>query len=191
MAPQDKPAQGKALKDKGKIATDPAARGVARTEARLPKGFRDIEAGEIRQMQAMLAKIRGVYESLWLRSAGDAGDSSTRTHSANSCPTGPAERGRLLVPGRRRAVDEPALRPHGTAGSLCGAELMQTLPKPFRRYAIGIGYSATKSRGRAASASSSSSTPTPWERIASPPTRKCACWRPIRSKRWASSAAIT
>ena len=33
-----------------------------RPEARLAKGFRDIEAGEIRQMQGMLDKIRAVYE---------------------------------------------------------------------------------------------------------------------------------
>ncbi len=31
-------------------------------EARLPKGFRDIEADEIRVSQAMLATIREVYE---------------------------------------------------------------------------------------------------------------------------------
>ena len=33
-----------------------------RPEAQLPKGFRDIEAGEIRAMADMLARIRGVYE---------------------------------------------------------------------------------------------------------------------------------
>ncbi len=32
-------------------------------KARLPKGLRDIEASEIREMHAMLAKIRAVYES--------------------------------------------------------------------------------------------------------------------------------
>ena len=34
----------------------------ARPEARLPKGFRDIEAAELRQRQDMLARIRTVYE---------------------------------------------------------------------------------------------------------------------------------
>ena len=34
----------------------------SRPEARLAKGFRDIEAAELRQMQAMLDKIRAVYE---------------------------------------------------------------------------------------------------------------------------------
>ncbi len=35
---------------------------VRRPKPRLPKGMRDIEAGEIRAMNAMLEKIRGVYE---------------------------------------------------------------------------------------------------------------------------------
>ena len=33
-----------------------------RPEAQLPKGFRDIEAGEIRAMADMLARIREIYE---------------------------------------------------------------------------------------------------------------------------------
>ena len=43
-----------------KATSDSSA--LARPEARLAKGFRDIEAAEIRQMQAMLDKIRAVYE---------------------------------------------------------------------------------------------------------------------------------
>ncbi len=35
---------------------------IRRPKPRLPKGMRDIEASEIRTMEAMLAKIRGVYE---------------------------------------------------------------------------------------------------------------------------------
>ncbi|MCF6198970.1 MAG: ATP phosphoribosyltransferase regulatory subunit, partial [Hyphomicrobiaceae bacterium] len=35
---------------------------INRPKPRLPKGMRDIEASEIRSMDAMLAKIRGVYE---------------------------------------------------------------------------------------------------------------------------------
>ncbi|HCL62690.1 MAG TPA: histidine--tRNA ligase, partial [Rhizobiales bacterium] len=34
-----------------------------RPEARLPKGFSDISAGEIRATETMLATIRGVFES--------------------------------------------------------------------------------------------------------------------------------
>ncbi|MCK5714155.1 MAG: ATP phosphoribosyltransferase regulatory subunit, partial [Hyphomicrobiaceae bacterium] len=34
----------------------------ARPKARLPKGLRDIEAAELRAQNAMLDKIRGVYE---------------------------------------------------------------------------------------------------------------------------------
>ncbi len=45
--------------------------------------------------------------------------------------------GRVLVPGRGRAVDEPALRPHRAARPLRRRELRQKLPKPFRRYAVG------------------------------------------------------
>ncbi len=43
-----------------KTLTDPAS--PSRPEARLAKGFRDIEAAELRQLQAMLDKIRAVYE---------------------------------------------------------------------------------------------------------------------------------
>jgi len=43
-----------------KTPLDPGA--PQRPDARLAKGFRDIEAAEIRQMQAMLATIRAVYE---------------------------------------------------------------------------------------------------------------------------------
>ena len=34
----------------------------ARPEARTAKGFRDIEAGELKALNAMLETIRGVYE---------------------------------------------------------------------------------------------------------------------------------
>ena len=87
MAPQDKPAQGKALKDKGKTATDPAARGVARTEARLPKGFRDIEAARAAPAAGHAGQHPRRLRALRLRAAGDAGHSSTPTRSASSCPT--------------------------------------------------------------------------------------------------------
>ncbi len=42
--------------------SDTDAGAPARPEPRLPKGFRDIEAAEIRQQLDMLAKIRSVYE---------------------------------------------------------------------------------------------------------------------------------
>ncbi|MFA5950796.1 MAG: histidine--tRNA ligase [Hyphomicrobium sp.] len=41
---------------------DDTSRPPQRPDARLPKGMRDIEAAELRQTQAMLAKIREVYE---------------------------------------------------------------------------------------------------------------------------------
>jgi histidyl-tRNA synthetase len=41
---------------------DKDGEGVRRPDARLARGFRDIEAGELRQLEAMIATIRGVYE---------------------------------------------------------------------------------------------------------------------------------
>ncbi len=42
--------------------TDPKAADTSRPQARVAKGFRDIEAAELRQLETMIATIRGVYE---------------------------------------------------------------------------------------------------------------------------------
>ncbi len=47
-------------KTDSKAAATPA--GDARPEARVARGFRDIEAAELRQLESMIAKIRDVYE---------------------------------------------------------------------------------------------------------------------------------
>ena len=136
MAPQDKPAQGKALKDKGKIATDPAARGVARTEARLPKGFRDIEAEEIRQMQAMLGKIRGVYERYGFEPLETPAIEYTDALGKFLPDQDRPNEGVFSF----QDEDEQwlSLRYDLTAPlARYVAENFDTLPKPFRRYAVG------------------------------------------------------
>lgn len=42
--------------------TDPKAADTSRPQARVAKGFRDIEAAELRQLETMIATIRSVYE---------------------------------------------------------------------------------------------------------------------------------
>src|SRR5207253_1540090 len=60
--------------------------------------------------------------ALRLRAAGDAGDRIYRRTGEIFARPGPAERGRVLVPGRRRAVVELALRFDGAARALRGGE---------------------------------------------------------------------
>src|ERR1039458_8391996 len=64
---------------------------------------------------------RGV-RALRLRAGGDAGDRIHRRARQVPARPGPPERGRVLVPGRRRAVALVALRPDRAAGALCGGE---------------------------------------------------------------------
>jgi histidyl-tRNA synthetase len=112
-------------------------RGVA--EARLPKGFRDIEAGEIRTQAAMLARIREVYERYGFEPL------ETPTFEFTDAL------GKFLPDQDRpnegvfSLTDEDgqwmSLRYDLTAPlARYVAQNFATLPKPFRRYATGLVY---------------------------------------------------
>jgi len=160
-----------------------------RPQARIAKGFRDIEAAELSGLNEMLTKIRGVYERY--------GFEALETPAIEYTDA----LGKFLPDQDRpnagvfsfQDEDEQwmSLRYDLTAPlARYVAQNYQTLPKPFRRYAFGTSI-ATKSRDRDASASLCSSTPIRWVPKASPPTQRCACWRRTRWKRSASSVAIT
>ena len=67
----------------------------------------------------------GGLRELWFRAAGYPGDRVYRRARQVPARPGPAQRGRVLVPGRRRAVAVAALRSDCAARALCGAELRQ------------------------------------------------------------------
>ena len=111
----------------------------------------------------MIDTIRDGLRALRLRAGGDAGDRIHRRARQVPARPGPAERRRVLVPGRRRAVAVAALRPDRAARALRRGEFRQRCRSPIAAIAS-AGCSATRSRARAASASSCSSTPTRWAR---------------------------
>ena len=161
-----------------------------RPEARLPRGLSDTSADEVRGARPHAGHHPRGLRVLRLRAAGDAGHRVHRCAGQVPARPGPAQRGRVLVPGRGRAVAVAALRPDRAARPLRRRELRQAaeaLPALCRRAPCG----ATRSRGPAASASSPSSTPTRSAPTTSPPTPRSACWRPTRWRRSASRAAST
>lgn len=115
------------------------ARAAQRPEARLAKGFRDIEAAELQRTSAMLAKIRRVYESY--------GFEELETPAIEYTDA----LGKFL-PDQDRPnegvfsfVDDDgqwlSLRYDLTAPlARYVAQNFQSLPKPFRRYATGTVY---------------------------------------------------
>ncbi len=142
---------------------------AGRPEARLPKGFRDIEAAEIRQSQDMLAKIRAVYErygfepletpafeytdalgkflpdsdrpnegvfSLLDEDDSERGLPSGANASERGLPSGADASERGLPSGASK--NWLSLRYDLTAPlARYVAQNVQSLPKPFRRYATG------------------------------------------------------
>ncbi|MBA2126872.1 histidine--tRNA ligase [Hyphomicrobium methylovorum] len=111
----------------------------ARPEARLAKGFRDVEAGELRALDEMIAKIRAVYE----RYGFDALETPAIEYTDAL--------GKFLPDQDRpnagvfsfQDEDEQwmSLRYDLTAPlARYVAQNFQTLPKPFRRYAFGYVY---------------------------------------------------
>jgi histidyl-tRNA synthetase len=105
-------------------------------EARLPKGFRDIGAAEIRVTQAMLARIRAVYERYgfepletplieYTDALGKFLPDQDRPNEGVFSLTDEDEQWMSL----RYDLTAPLAR--------YVAENFQTLPKPFRRYATG------------------------------------------------------
>ena len=85
----------------------------------------------------MIETIRAVYRALRLRAGGDAGDRIHRRARQVPARPGPAERGRVLVPGRRRAVAVAALRPDRAARALRGGEFPERCALPYRSYRFG------------------------------------------------------
>ena len=73
-------------------------------KARLPRGLADRGPAEIAATRRMIETIRAGLRALRLRAGGDAGDRIHRRARQIPARPGPAERGRVLVPGRRRAV---------------------------------------------------------------------------------------
>ena len=78
-----------------------------------------------------------VLRALRLRAGGDAGDRIHRRARQIPARPGPAERGRVLVPGRRRAVAVAALRPDRAARALCRGEFRHAARSPIARYRYG------------------------------------------------------
>ncbi len=84
-------------------------------KARLPRGFVDRSAADIRAVNEMTAKIREVYEHYGFDPVETPLLEYTDALGKFLPDSRPPERRRLLAAGRRRAVDEPALRPDGAA----------------------------------------------------------------------------
>src|SRR5690348_11848753 len=93
------PADGRQTQKAAETQGPPAAR------ARRPRPGRN--SGYARHGGEDPRRVR----ALRLRAGGDAGDRIHRRARQVPARPGPAERGRVLVSGRRRAVAEPALRP--------------------------------------------------------------------------------
>ncbi len=86
-----------------------------------------------------MAKIRERLRALRLRGGRDAVHRIHRGARQVPARSGPAERGRVLVPGRRRAVAVAALRPDRAARPLCRGELRpaaEALPQLSRRLGV-------------------------------------------------------
>ena len=117
----------------------------ARPEPRLPKGLRDIEAAELRQQQDMLAKIRAVYERYGFEPletpAFEYTDALGKFLPDQDRPNEGVFSFQEAAPETREPSGaEPwlSLRYDLTAPlARYVAQNYQTLPKPFRRYAVG------------------------------------------------------
>ena len=130
-------------------------------KARLPRGLEDRGPAAIAGHAAMVEKIRAVYERYGFEPVETPAMEYHRRARKIPARPGPAQRGRVLVPGRRRAVDQPALRPDRAAGALCRGKFRRACQSPIAAIAPAMSI-ATRSRARAASASSCSSMPTRW-----------------------------
>ena len=91
-------------------------------KARLPRGFVDRLPEDIRAAEKMMATIRGVFELYGFEPVDQPLDRIHRCAGQIPARPGPAERGRVLLPGRRRAVAVAALRPDRADGALRGGE---------------------------------------------------------------------
>jgi histidyl-tRNA synthetase len=108
----------------------------ARPEPRLPKGLRDIEAAELRQQQEMLGKIRAVYERYGFEPLETPAFEYTDALGKFLPDQDRPNEGVFSL----QDEDEQwmSLRYDLTAPlARYVAQNFQTLPKPFRRYAVG------------------------------------------------------
>ena len=125
----------------------------ARPTPRLPKGLRDIEAAELRQQQDMLAKIRAVYERYGFEPletpAFEYTDALGKFLPDQDRPNEGVfsfqeEAPETVVPEARKQNEPSGAEPwlslrYDLTAPLARyvAQNYQTLPKPFRRYAVG------------------------------------------------------
>src|SRR5436190_3859234 len=108
----------------------------AKPEPRLPKGLRDIEAAELRQQQDMLGKIRAVYERYGFEPLETPAFEYTDALGKFLPDQDRPNEGVFSL----QDEDEQwlSLRYDLTAPlARYVAQNYQTLPKPFRRYAVG------------------------------------------------------
>ena len=130
-------------------------------KARLPRGLEDRGPAAIAATRQMVEKIREVYERYGFEPVETPAMEFTDALGKFLPDQDRPERGRVLVPGRRRAVDLAALRSDRAAGALCRGKFRLHCQSPIAATAPATSI-ATKSPAPAASASSCSSTPTRW-----------------------------
>ena len=94
-----------------------------RLKARLARGFADRGSRRTRRHAPDGRDHPRGLRALGLRGSGNAVHRIHRRARQIPARPGPAERGRVLVPGRRRAMAVAALRPDGPPRPLCGREL--------------------------------------------------------------------
>ena len=114
-------------------------------KARLPRGFVDRSADDIRAVEKMMAKIREVYELYGFEPVETPLIEYTDALGKFLPDQDRPERGRVLLPGRRRAVAVAALRPDRAAGPLRRRELRaaaQALPQ----LSLGLGVPQREAR---------------------------------------------
>ncbi len=124
------------------------ASGLSRPQARVAKGFRDIEAAEIRQQQDMLARIRAVYERYGFEPLEtptiEYTDALGKFLPDSDRPNEGVFSFQEVAPEARednKAEQWLSLRYDLTAPlARYVAENQTRLPKPFRRYATGSVY---------------------------------------------------
>jgi histidyl-tRNA synthetase len=116
--------------------TNPAPRANAKPEARLPKGMRDIGAAELRQQREMIEKVRAVYERYGFEPLETPAFEYTEALGKFLPDQDRPNEGVFSF----QDEDEQwlSLRYDLTAPlARYVAENFQSLPKPFRRYAVG------------------------------------------------------
>ena len=118
-----------------------------RVRAALPRGLVDRAPSDIAAADAMMAKIRSVYALYGFEAVETPFIEYTEALGKFLPGPGPAERGHVLVQGRRRAVAFAALRPDRPPRPLRRRELRQAA-EALPAASAPAGCSATRSRGQ-------------------------------------------